>query len=211
MNLLVNEIINIITSIALSAIWIILYFALFTFIFKRKPSWISFLIGTFIIGDGAFLIENILYQNNVYSTMIALIIIAPITEETLKTAFLVYGGKIENALGIGLGFAFAENFLYFFTFDLIYQYSMILALFVIARGIMDPPFHSLTASIDSYFYKNKWYFKLSPIGSMVIHSGYNFLSIIIPIYFISQQFYYYTIIAIIVIIALSALLHNQKI
>jgi Na+-transporting methylmalonyl-CoA/oxaloacetate decarboxylase gamma subunit len=183
-----------------------MYFALFTYLFKTKPSWISFLIGIFVVGTAAYILENVLYYDVFYSITISLLFVAPIVEEALKTSSLFYGKKIENALGIGLGFALAENFVYFMNFNSIYQFSTILVLFVVLRGIMDPAFHSLTASIDSYFYRNKWYLKAAPFASMLIHSGYNFTAIIIPLIFVSQQFYLYTIVAGVVILALSILL-----
>ncbi|PMP81395.1 MAG: hypothetical protein C0175_05535, partial [Caldisericum exile] len=201
---------NWIVSIAISAAFVMVYFAIFTFIFKRNFSWISFAIGIFGVGIGAYFIETFVYYNIFYNMIVLLIFVAPVVEESLKTIGIFYGKKIENGLAIGLGFALAENTVYFVNFNIIYNFSMMILIYMIVRGIMDPAIHSLTAGIDSYFYKKKWYFKFAPVSSILIHMGYNFAAIIIPYVFYSEQFVLYGVIATAVIVALSLFLTFSK-
>ncbi len=199
-----------IVSIAISAAFAMIYYAVFTFIFRKKISWISLAIGIFGVGTGAYFIETFFYYDIFYSAVISLLFVAPIVEESLKTAGIFYGRRIENGLAVGLGFALAENAVYFANFNIIYNFSMIILLYTIMRGIMDPPIHSLTAGIDSYFYRGKWYYKLAPVGSILIHMGYNFAAIVIPYEFYSQQFGLYAIIATAIIVALSMFIALSK-
>ena len=199
-----------IVSIAISAAFAMIYYAVFTFIFRKKISWISLAIGIFGVGTGAYFIETFFYYDIFYSAVISLLFVAPIVEESLKTAGIFYGRKIENGLAVGLGFALAENTVYFVKFSIIYHFTILILLYTIFRGIMDPSIHSLTASLDSFFYKEKWYYKLAPVGSILIHMGYNFAAIVIPYEFYSQQFLLYSIIAVALIFGLSMFLLKTK-
>ncbi len=198
-DILINDNVALLMLLTLvSTAFVAMYSVLYYFILKRKVSIISMLIGASVVAISAYFIESY-SMAMIDSLFLELVIIAPIVEESLKTAGSTYGRKIENGISVGLGFALIENALYFSAFM---NYSMILIIsYILVRGFMDPALHSFTSGLDSKAWKGGKS-ALWPLASIGIHMGYNFLAVLMGILALSIS--YYGIVGAIVTISLVA-------
>ena len=160
---------------SMSAAFVALYYAVDLTIFRQKPSLVSLLIGLTAVAAASYYAETYLYTL-LFSLVLSLLFIAPIIEELTKFSATFYGKQIRNGLGVGLGFALSENALYFNTFFSVYSLSMIIASYIILRGLGDPLLHQFTAGLDS-----KTWEKGNPIWisiAIATHIGYNFAALV---------------------------------
>ena len=106
-----------------------------------------------------------------FSTIIFLIIIAPVIEETLKFFSTIAKKDKKTGVAVGLMFAGFENMIYFISFS----YSFLLVFWL--RELSDPILHSTTTSIATRTWKGKI---LGGIGlAILMHSFWNFFSLLI--------------------------------
>ena len=150
---------------------------------KIGPRLIEFVIGATVISAAAIFLETYLFS--VVGTLLGVLIIAPILEESLKFLGTARKRDRRSGIGIGLGFAFVENMLYFHAFltgysvTSIISYSFIASqifLFITMRGIFDPMLHSSLAGISSVSWqrgRRHWLFV-----AISLHVAYNFVAVL---------------------------------
>ncbi|MEM0136694.1 MAG: PrsW family glutamic-type intramembrane protease [Thermoplasmatales archaeon] len=164
-----------------SAIFILAYFGIFSL--KFRPRIVEIIIGLSLVSVAAIIIESYLFT--VFGTVLGLLVIAPIIEESLKFSGTIRKRDIRAGIGIGLGFALTENALYFHSFLTNYSTPSILSLsflgsqiflFIIMRGSFDPLMHSITAGLSVRTWQKRKRFWL-PVA-MGFHVAYNFAAII---------------------------------
>lgn len=98
---------------------------------------------------------------------IMVLFLAPVIEESLKVIFTVFEKNLKSGVGIGLGFAIAENVLYF------QAYGYMLPQILLVREFQDPLLHTTTTGVASGAWKKWWRYPLA-IG---LHSLYNLVAI----------------------------------
>lgn len=110
----------------------------------QRPRLLSALLGAVPVSIAAIFLE--LAAFSYIDVFMGLIVASPLIEEVLKFAAARHGRDTAAGLGVGLGFALAENALYFGAF-LQSHYSILYLLgFILMRGATDPVLHSFTAS-----------------------------------------------------------------
>ena len=144
---------------------------------------VEMLIGAVPVSIAAIIFESYLFNH--LGTIIGLLVIAPILEEVLKFAGTARKRDVGSGLGVGLGFAFTENLLYFHSFLSGYSISSIVSvsfissqifLFIVMRGAFDPLLHSTLSGLSwRSWMKDKRFWLPIAIG---FHVAYNFVAII---------------------------------
>ena len=159
----------------ISCLFIAVYYGLFSAM-HRRPRLKSLLLGALPVSLAAVLIESMIIP--VFSAFVFLVILAPIIEELLKFGATVYKRDLYAGLGVGLGFALAENALYFGSFlsaGALVSLSFLLS-FILLRGMADPVLHSFTAALSMGTWRTR---KPRWLGySILIHAGYNFAAFV---------------------------------
>lgn len=144
-----------------------------SFMLLFKPSIVSLIIGGVIVASAAILAENFILRWT--SELFLLLIAAPVLEETFKLIATSYGKGIGNAIGVGTGFAIAENVFYLMV--VLSSYSATVALtYILARGLADPLLHSTSTSISIKAWNGKMLSLPKAIG---LHFMYNLWAILI--------------------------------
>lgn len=142
---------------------------------RASPLLLSLLLGATLVSLVAFVLETWLFT--LFNAFLSLVIIAPIIEESLKFGAVRKGMNFRAALGIGMGFAFMENVLYFGAFLSVSSVSILtVLLYFIMRGASDPLLHSYTVATSLRTWQTR---KLRWLGAaIVMHAGYNLIAII---------------------------------
>ena len=166
---------SLLLAIILSCLFIALYWMLFSGA-RRRPRLKSLLIGALPVSAAAVIAESMVIP--ILSVFVFLVIVAPIMEETLKFAGSAYRRDMAAGLGIGLGFAFSENALYFSSFlsaGALVSLSFMVS-FILLRGLADPALHSFTAALSVGTWRTrKWRW----LGcSMLVHGSYNLVAFV---------------------------------
>ena len=124
---------------------LLLSFLLSSFMMLFRPRVISIVIGGSVVAIVAIISENFIL--NFTSDVFLLLVAAPVIEEISKLLATAYGRQVENAIGVGLGFAVVENAFYLAL--VLSSYSISVAIpFLLARAIGDPLLHSTSASVS---------------------------------------------------------------
>lgn len=164
-----------------SALFVASYFGFYR-LTGIKGRAIEFAIGLIGISTVAVLIEAYLFS--FFSVFIALVIVAPVAEELLKFSATARKKDISSGVSVGLGFALAENMLYFHTFLGNTDLSSLLTIgfltssifpLILVRGLADPALHSVSSGIASLQWRSRKPWLVAAIG---IHVGYNFIAVI---------------------------------
>lgn len=147
-------------------------------VFRRlqaSPLLLSLLLGATLVSLVAFILETWLFT--LFNAFLSLVVIAPIIEESLKFGAVRKGMNLRAALGVGMGFAFMENALYFGDFLSVSGVSiMTTLLYFLMRGASDPLLHSYTTAISLRTWqtrKLRWF-----VAAIGMHAGYNLTAII---------------------------------
>ena len=161
----------------ISITFVIIYYAIFTFILKRKINLMAVVIGATITSIFVFSIEAYLYFLFFNIILIFYIFVGPTIEELVKFSTIGWAWKnqIKDGFGIGLGFAITENAIYYYNFFTNTSLYTIILSYIFLRGFIDPLLHSFTASLDA-----KTWVKRNPLwlmSSIGIHMSYNFIAI----------------------------------
>ncbi|MCW6159217.1 MAG: PrsW family intramembrane metalloprotease [Thermoplasmatales archaeon] len=162
--------------------FVLVYVRIFRLI-KKAPRTIEMLTGSIPISITAVILESYLF--NYLGTLLGLLVAAPVLEEALKFAGTARKRDVSSGLGVGLGFAFTENLLYFHAFLSGYSISSIVSvsfissqvfLFVAMRGSFDPLLHAtLTGLSVRTWQKDKRFWLPIAIG---FHVAYNFVAVL---------------------------------
>ncbi len=147
-----------------------------SFVLLLRPRIPSLLLGGVAVSAAAVIIEEGLL--NVISGTLLLLLYAPIIEELLKFAATRYKRDLRSAVGVGSGFAIAENALYFATLASLYSLPVALP-FILARAVGDPLLHSASTSISVKAWKGK---KLAIPAAVGLHSLYNLFAVAMAAY-----------------------------
>ncbi len=191
----INSLYGFFFAALMSSLFAAMYLIIFRYAMKQRISIISVIIGATGAAAGAYFVETYLYQ--IYmSVFISLVIAAPVIEESLKFSGSAYGRRAGNGISVGIGFALAENMLYFHSF-LSYP-LMAMLMYVSLRGLTDPLFHGFTGGLDSKAWKGGKSILWIP-ASMGLHSLYNFTAVIFGII---PAFSMYVVIAVEVVLLL---------
>lgn len=100
--------------------------------------------------------------------ILMVVLFAPIIEETLKFILTYYKKNERIGMGVGLGFAFIENTMYYVA------YPYMLPTLIMLREFQDPIMHSTATSVSSGAWHGKWYLYFCAIG---IHIVYNIVAL----------------------------------
>lgn len=166
-----------------------------SFVILLKPRIPALLLGAIVVSSAAIVIET--WVLNFVSGTLLLLIYAPIIEELLKFAATRYKRDLRSALGVGSGFAIAENALYFVTLASIYSLPVALP-FILARAVGDPLLHSASTSISVKTWRGK---KLAIPEAIGLHFLYNLFAVAMAAYPSLFKFYPLVILGIVFILA----------
>lgn len=153
--------------------FVLLSAMLSSFMFAFRPKILSIIIGGSIIALAAIFLET--YVLNATSDLFLLLFAAPTIEEVLKFGGTAYGKTFRNAVGIGLGFALAENAFYFATISQLYSFNVAI-MYIIARAIGDPLLHSSATSLSVKTWEGSRSALPKAIG---LHMAYNSWAVVL--------------------------------
>lgn len=164
-----------------SAIFVIVYCGVFRLL-KLGPRFPEIVIGILPVSAAAIILEPYLF--GYVGAFVGLLVVAPIFEEILKFVGTARKRDASSGVGIGLGFAFVENLLYFHLFLAGIQIQAILSIsfvfsqiffFVVIRGAFDPLLHSTLSGLSTRTWqkgRRHWL----PVA-IAFHVAYNFVAI----------------------------------
>jgi len=93
--------------------------------------------------------------------LIMIVFIAPVFEASIILAFTYLGKNVRSGIGIGLGFAMAENVLYYVG------YGNILWTVFVVREFQDPMLHSTGGALSSGAWKKPYKYFMAIITHMI--------------------------------------------
>ncbi len=143
------------------------------------PRVVPLLVPTWLV---ALLVETYIFSLIGYTTyapigtiILALVLVAPVVEETLKFLSSWFGKDPRAGFGAGLGFALAENTFYVAVFIGMGLPAAELALWIGLRLALDPALHSLASGVSSLSWTRG---KRNLAVAIMIHSAYNAAAIL---------------------------------
>ncbi|MGI0151101.1 MAG: PrsW family glutamic-type intramembrane protease [Thermoplasmata archaeon] len=147
------------------------------FIAWLRPRPLTFAIGATLLAVVALVVELEVEGGlpTLFSDVLLLVLFGPIIEELLKFAASGFtGANYSTAAGAGIGFAAAENGVYFLAawgIDTTTQ----LALLVIVRAATDPILHSTACTLSTISWRGRLW---GLPAAVVLHSTWNLSTLI---------------------------------